>query len=138
MVVDVAMRVIHLVTAAGWVGSILFVAGLVLPGVRDDRLPESTTDLLGPLTMSSRIAAVVMFLTGGHLAATNYTSETLFATGRGHLVLTMLGLWFALAGLVEVANAKITDDAGSQAGLYAMQAAAVVGVVLLVVGGLLG
>lgn len=137
-VVDVSMRVLHLVVAAGWVGSILFVAGFVLPKIRDDELPASAAELVGPLTTSSRLAAVVMFLTGGHLAATHYTAETLFGTGRGHLVLGMLGLWFVLAGLVEVANSKVADDARSRTGLRAMQAAGVVGVVLLVIGGLLG
>jgi hypothetical protein len=35
-------------------------------------------------------------------------------TGRGHLVLTMIALWFLITGLVEVGSGKLTSglDAG--------------------------
>jgi len=52
------------------------------------------------------------------MAGTLYTVDSLTGTGRGHLVLTMLALWFVTTGLVEVASGKLTSglDAGKLRG----------------------
>ena len=70
--------------------------------------------VVGRLRWITRIGALAFILSGGHMAGTLYTLEALTGTPRGHLVLTMLGLWFVGTGLVEVAGSKLADglDAG--------------------------
>lgn len=128
-----------------WVGSVVFVAGAVLPAAVDGALDAAPLESLSrKLVIGSRGASVVMFLTGGHLAGTRYTVETLTGTGRGHLVLAMLALWLALAALVEVGCGRLADGlrekrvrAPARDAATAFRAAAVVGVLLLVDAGLL-
>lgn len=145
MVVDTAVTVLHVLTGGLWVGSVVFVAGAILPAAVDGALDAAPLESLsGTLVSWSRGAAVVTFLTGGHLAGTRYTVETLTGTGRGHLVLAMLCLWFVLAALVEIGNGRLSrglrekrvrGPARDAIGVF--RAAAVVGVLLLVDAGLL-
>ncbi|SFG02632.1 hypothetical protein SAMN04488063_1174 [Halopelagius inordinatus] len=145
MVVDTAVTVLHVLTGALWVGSVVFVAGAILPAAVDGALDAAPLESLsGKLVMWSRGASVVTFLTGGHMAGTRYTIETLTGTGRGHLVLAMLGLWFVLAALVEVGNGRLSDGlrekrvrGPAREAIGVFRAAAVVGVLLLVDAGLL-
>lgn len=100
-------QVLHLLFAALWTGSVVFVAWAIVPGARDGEFDAAPLEpVMSKLRTLTRVSAVVFLLTGGHLAGTKYTSETLFSTGRGHLVLTMLVLWVVLTGLVEVGAGK--------------------------------
>jgi uncharacterized membrane protein len=137
-------RTAHLIFAALWAGSVFYVAFVVLPLARDGAF--NTTKplevLSGRLTTISRVSAVVLFVTGGHLAGTGYTVEGLFGTINGQLVLAMLALWFVLAALVEVGakrfesglnGKKLREPAADALPLY--QAGAIVALLLLVVAG---
>lgn len=136
----------HLVFAALWIGSVFFVAFAVVPLARDGAF--KTTDPLVTISrrlkLISRVSALVLFLSGSHMAGTGYTVESLHSTLRGQLVLLMLGLWFVLAALVEIGasrfesglNGKMLRQPARDA-LPFFRAAAVVGLALLVVAGLL-
>ncbi|RQG91071.1 copper resistance protein CopD [Natrarchaeobius chitinivorans] len=134
----------HLVFAAIWAGSVFYVAFVVLPLARDGAF--NTTKPLevisGKLTTISRVSAVVLLLTGGHLAGTRYTAESLVNSINGQLVLAMVALWLVLAALVEIGakrfeaglnGKKLREPAANVLGLY--RTAALVAVALLVVAG---
>ncbi|NUB89690.1 copper resistance protein CopD [Haloterrigena sp. SYSU A558-1] len=137
-------QTIHLIFAGIWAGSVFYVAFVVLPLARDGAF--NTTKPLeaisGKLTTISRVSALVLLLSGGHLAGQRYTSETLFETTNGHLVLGMVILWALLAGLVEIGakrletglnGKKLREPAANALPVY--RAGAVVAIGLLVVGG---
>lgn len=108
--VDAAIFGTHLVFAGLWSGSVLFTVYAVLPVAMDgDARVRALEPITGKLKTVSRVSALALLLTGGHMAATRYTAESLTGTGRGHLVLTMVVLWFLLAGLVEVGASKLSD-----------------------------
>ena len=123
--VDLLTQVLHMLFAGLWTGSVLFVA---LAGV-----PEGGIDRLQQIT---RASAVVLLVTGGHMAGTAYTAGSLTGTTSGWLVLVMLGLWLVLAGLVEVAAKRYESD-GPAAARPLLQAGGVVAALLLVDAGLL-
>ncbi|PSQ41610.1 transporter [Halobacteriales archaeon QS_9_68_42] len=146
MVVDTAMYTVHTAFAALWSGSVLFVVAAVLPLAMDaDVSPEAFGSVVSKLQWVTRVSALLMLLTGGHLAGTGYTVESLTGSPRGYLVLTMVALWLGLAATVEVGSAraqrgvddrKIREPARDARPFYL--AAAVLAVGLLVVSGLLG
>ena len=106
---------VHVGFAVLWTGSVLFVTLAVLPpALRGDVDGDALGSIIGRLRWITRIAALAFLASGGHMAGTLYTFESLTGTGRGHLVLTMIALWFLITGLVEVASGKLTDglDAG--------------------------
>ena len=108
--VDTVVSSAHLLFAALWTGGVvLFVIGVLPSGLSGDIRPEPLAAVTGRLTTLSRASAVVLFLTGGHMAGTLYTVESLTGSARGHLVLTMLALWFLITGLVEVGSGKLAD-----------------------------
>lgn len=110
ILVDAAVRVLHVVFAGLWTGSVLFMTVAVLPTARSGTVsPEALTEVVARFKTFSRLSVLVLFLTGGHLAGTGYTVDTLLSGPRGHLVLTMLALWFVLAALVEIGAARIVD-----------------------------
>lgn len=110
-IIETVVAVLHLVFAGIWTGSVLFAAWGVLPlAGRGDVEPDALGFVADRLTTVSRVSALVLFATGGHLAGTRYTVETLTGTGRGHLVLTMVALWLVLAALVEVGSSRLTDE----------------------------
>ncbi|MFC5366522.1 CopD family protein [Salinirubrum litoreum] len=134
---------IHLVVAGLWAGAVLYATVGLLPLARAGEInagPAAT--LLDRLTWLSRGSSLVLLLTGAHLALTRYPGDALLGTGDGHLVVTMVVLWIALSGLVEVGGSKFgdaldqqkvrtgADDARPFFGL-----ASVVAVVLLLLGG---
>jgi hypothetical protein len=137
--------VLHMIFAAALTGSVLYVALFVNPAaVTGDIGNEAFARVTSGLTTVTRASAVVLLLTGGHQAGTLYTFETLLGTGRGHLVVTMLVLWVAMTGLVEVAGSKLRDglDAGklrepAREARPFLRGAAVLAVLLLVDAGLL-
>jgi len=101
---------VHVGFAVLWVGGVLFVTLAVLPpALRGEVGGDALGSIVGRLRWITRIGAVVFVLTGGHMAGTLYTFESLTGTPRGHLVLTMLGLWFVGTGLVEVGGSKLAD-----------------------------
>lgn len=150
MVVDTTMWVLHVGFSAVWTGSVLFVAGVVMPAAYRG---EIDVDLLGSflskLQLLTRASAVVFLLTGAHLVATRYTGippvfDPLLTTPAGHTVLAMLVLWLVVTGLVEVGSSrvrsglqerKLREPARSARRLF--QTAAVLTILLLITGGLL-
>ena len=139
------IRVVHTLFAGAWAGGTLLFVGAVLPaakkGLLDASALEAVTKLFSYLSMAS---VALLLLSGGHLAGTLYTFGTLQSTGRGHLVISMVVLWFVLAGVAHGATKRLTDgletgDAESAVeaswGLFVV--AAVVAAGLLVVAGLL-
>jgi uncharacterized membrane protein len=144
-VIDTTMRTTHLLFGAVWVGSVLFVTLSVLPLARDGDLNAAPVEsVLGRLTTVSRTSALLLFLTGGHLAGTGYTVDSLTGSTRGHLVLGMVALWLVLAALVEVGAARATDGlkqkkvrSPARDALPFFRGASLAGVGLLVTAGLL-
>jgi uncharacterized membrane protein len=142
---NAALYAVHLLVGAAWTGSVLFAAAAVLPTARAGEIrPEPLSTVFGRLTTLSRASAVVMLLTGGHMAAQLYTVETLTGSPRGHLVLTMTLLWLVMTGLVEVGNSRMQDGLDAkkvrspahEAGRF-YRAAGVVAVLLLADAGIL-
>ena len=145
MVVDTLMTTLHVLVGALWVGSVVFVAGVILPAATGGALDAGPLETIADrLVYLSRGASVVMLLTGGHLAGTGYTIWSLTGTSRGHLVLAMLVLWLVFAALVEIGRSRLVDGlqekrvrAPASAATGVFRAAALVGVLLLVDAGLL-
>jgi len=114
-IVDPVVWSLHVGFGILWTGSVLFVTLAVLPpALRGDVGGDALGAIVGRLRWITRIAALAFLASGGHMAGTLYTFESLTGTGRGHLVLTMIALWFLITGLVEVASGKLADglDAG--------------------------
>jgi uncharacterized membrane protein len=141
--VDTVLATIHLLIGALWVGSVVFFAGVVLPTARAGGMDAAPLEsMVTSLTRWSRAAALVMLVTGGHLAATGYTFGTLASTTSGNLVVAMVVLWLALTGLVEIGGSRLRDGverkkvrepAATALGFY--RGAAVVGLLLFVTAG---
>lgn len=146
MVVNALTYVLHGTFAALWTGSVLFVAVAVIPPARNGAFdPAALRTLLGRLQWITRVSVIVTLVTGGHLAGTYYTVESLTGTGAGHLVLTMLVLWALLAVAVEIgaarANRSIDQGKKREPARIAMPyfvSGAVFAAGLLLVAGLLG
>lgn len=144
-VLDTTVGVLHTLFAGLWAGGVLVMAGLVLPAARNGHLTEAGLRMIAKRFTYLTLASVaVTFATGGHMAGTRYTFESLLGTERGYLVLAMLGLWFVLAGLLHVGTRGLTSnlDSGSVESAVAassawFNASAVVALALLVVAGLL-
>ncbi|NIB99421.1 hypothetical protein [Halobacterium sp. R2-5] len=132
---ETVVYTLHLLFAGLWTGSVLFAAA-TLPGVAGSLSASARDSFVGTLRNVSRASALLLFLTGGYmLTLAGYTEGgALTGTGRGHLVITMLVLWFALAGLTEVSASKLEDAEDASSFLYG---AAAVALLLLVDAGLL-
>jgi len=103
------MYAVHLLFAGVWTGSVVFVTWGVLPTARNgDANAAPLASIVGKLKVVSRASALVLLLSGGHLAGTLYTVDSLTGGSRGHLVLTMVALWFLLAALVEIGASKLS------------------------------
>jgi hypothetical protein len=146
MVVDTAMYTIHTAFAALWSGSVLFVVAAVLPLAMDGELePDAFGSVVSKLQWVTRVSALLMLVSGGHLAGTGYTVGSLTGMTRGYLVLVMVALWLGLAAAVEIGSAraqrgiderKIREPARNARPFYL--GASLLAVGLLVVSGLLG
>jgi uncharacterized membrane protein len=113
-VIDSVMQVVHVLFAGLWTGSVLFVVGAVLPASTAGSISSAAMETISTrLSWLTRISAVVFVATGGHLAGTGYTAESLFSTGRGQLVVAMLVLWFVLTGLVEMGCKRLGGSASA-------------------------
>ena len=142
-VLDVAMTV-HTIFAALWTGGTLVIAGAVIPAARSEALGKDGLTLIARRFGYLTVASVLLLLfSGGHLAGTLYTAKTLQSTGRGQLVLTMVGLWLVLAVVLFVGFRRLTGDESKSAVAAATSArpwflgASAVSIALLVVAGLL-
>ena len=135
---DALMNGIHLGFAGVWVGSVIFLTVAILPLARTgafDAAPLET--VTSRLQWISRISAFLLFVSGGHLAGTRYTVDSLFGSTQGYLVLLMLALWFLLALFVELGSKRLANgfaqkkvrQPASEARPYFL-AASVVGVLL--------
>lgn len=146
MVLDTVMYTVHTAFAALWAGSVLFVVAAVLPlAMNGDLSPAAFGSVVSKLQWVTRISALFSFVTGGHLAGTQYTVGTLTGTTSGYLVIAMLALWLGLAAVIEIGSAranrgiekdKIRQPARDARPFYLLGAALAVG--LLIVSGLLG
>ncbi|AGN00046.1 hypothetical protein L593_00455 [Salinarchaeum sp. Harcht-Bsk1] len=147
---DSVATVVHVLFGGLWIGSVAFVALAVLPLGRDASIdPEPLSAVVDRLVTLSRLAALVMLATGGHVLyhvtlGGEVTAEPLTSSGRGHLVLTMVVLWVGVIATVEIGNSKLSDglDAGklrepTRTALPWFQAAALLGVAVLTIGGML-
>jgi uncharacterized membrane protein len=136
---------IHTMFAALWTGGTLVVAGAVIPAARNESLSAEGVTLVAKRFGYLTVASVLLLLfSGGHLAGTLYTVETLQSTGRGHLVLAMVGLWLVLAIVLFVGFRRLTDARSELSAVTAATnarpwflGASVVSIALLVVAGLL-
>jgi uncharacterized membrane protein len=139
------MEVLHLLFAGVWAGWTVFMAALVVPAARNGLLDA---DALGWLTskfgLFSKIAPVVMLVTGGYMAGQGYAIDSLLSAPRGQLVLTMVGLWMVMSALSNVLSRRLTTRAESSGVKRAASdvsvpftAAGIVALALLLVGGLL-
>lgn len=143
--IDAVMNGIHLGFAGLWVGSVIFVTVAVLPPARRGAFDAAPLEpVVSKLQWISRISALLLFVSGGHLAGTRYTVDSLFGSAQGYLVLAMLALWFLLALLVELGSKKLANgfaerkvrQPANEARPYFL-AASLVGVLLFVDAGLL-
>lgn len=119
MVDVVVSRIVHLVVAAIWTGSVVFVAGVLLPRIREGGFDAAPLEAFPPrIAWLSRASALVLVLTGGYLALVEYrvagyglgegNGPALLTTLEGQLVLAMTALWLVLAGLVEVGSSRLS------------------------------
>lgn len=115
--VDIGMYVLHVAFAALWTGGVLFLVLGVFPAARSGTIGNDVfRTIVDRMRWVTRIGAVVFLVTGGHLAASRYSIEALTGTGSGHLVLTMLGLWLVLVGVMEYGSTKL-DAAVNRSGV---------------------
>lgn len=148
--IDSIATVVHVLFGGLWIGAVVFVALGVLPLGRDaDIDPHPLETIVDRVRTLSRLAALVMVATGGHVLyhvtlGGELSAEPLTSSGRGHLILTMVVLWFGVITTVEIGASKLTEglDAGklrepSRDALPWFRVAALLGVSVLTVGGML-
>lgn len=105
---DAVMYILHVAIGGLWAGAVLFFVYGLLPAGRSNAIAVRTLEVsLTRLRWLTRAGVVIFLVTGGHLAAARYTSETLLETTNGQLVLLMLGLWLVLTALVEIGGARL-------------------------------
>lgn len=134
---------LHLVFAAVWTGSVLFVTWGVLPSARTGTIDaDALESIVGRLLVVSRGSAIVLFVSGG-LLSSSYGGQ-LTTTTEGALVLGMIVLWLLLIGFVEMAARTLKDGLASENVATAVaesrgrfRAAGVVALLLLIDAGLL-
>jgi putative copper export protein len=143
--IDTTSYVIHSIFSGLWTGSILFMTLGVLPLALKgnlDAAPLST--VTGRFKIISRTSVLLLFLTGGHMAGAQYTTETLTGSTNGYLVISMLSLWLLTAGVTEMGASRLADGSGrdkvrepAREARRFFQVGSVLAVLLLVVAGLL-
>lgn len=145
--VETFSMAIHVLVGGVWVGAVTFTVGGVLPVARDGRMnAEPLSAVAGTLRTITRASAVLILLTGLHLAAVGYDVASLTGSDPGYYVLTMAVLWLVATGLTEAGTGKLVAGAGdakvrepAHEATRLLQAAAVAGgLVLLTAGALVG
>lgn len=105
---DTVMVSLHLVFSDVWTGSVVFVTIADLPTARDGSgSPESLGRITNSLETITRVRSLALLTTGGHMAGTYYTTESLTGSTRGHLVLGMVALSFLLTALTEIGGKNL-------------------------------
>ncbi|GAB3682523.1 hypothetical protein GCM10028857_08560 [Salinarchaeum chitinilyticum] len=147
---DSVATVLHVLFGGLWIGSVVFVALGVLPLGRDAEIdPQPLATIVDRVLTLSRVAALVMLATGGHVLyhvtlGGEISAEPLTSSGRGHLLLTMIVLWLGVIATVEIGSSKLSDglEAGklrepSRDALPWFRVGALCGVAVLTIGGML-
>ncbi|MFD1514528.1 hypothetical protein [Halomarina rubra] len=141
---DVVM-IVHTLFAALWTGGTLIVTGIVVPATRAGLLSgEALLFVRRRFAYLTGVSVLVLLVTGGHLAGTLYTADSLQTSYRGQLVLSMVGLWALLAislyggfrRLSGLSSEQSLEPVAAEARPWFL-AASVVSLLLLVVAGLL-
>jgi uncharacterized membrane protein len=139
---DVTMRIIHTLFAGVWAGWTVFMAALVVPAARNGKLgADGLRWMTQQFSRFSSLSSLVLLLTGGFMAGNLYTGETLISGSRGHLVLTMVVLWFVLTGLSHMGSSRLKKNLSdgvpqaAKAATTLFYVAGVVALALLVVAG---
>ncbi len=144
MILELVLAV-HTIVAALWTGATVLIAGAVIPAARAEAITAEGLSLIATRFRYLTIGSVLLLLfSGGHLAGTLYTFETLQGSGRGHLVLAMVVLWLVLAHLAvfgyrrlaETSSEQSVEKTAADAQPWFM-AGSVVSVLLLIMAGLL-
>ncbi|NHN41975.1 hypothetical protein G9C85_10085 [Halorubellus sp. JP-L1] len=138
--VEVGVRAVHLVVAATWVGAVVFFAFGILPLAREGSLNATPLERFAErLQVGSRVASVLLLLSGGYMISLAGYERTLLSSTSGYLVLAMVVLWLALTGLVEVGASRVlagTEElkvrTPAKRATPFLRAATLVGVLLLV------
>lgn len=137
---------LHTLFAALWTGGVIFFAWRVVPLLRDGDIGvDPASALVSGLKTVSRLSAVVLLATGGHLFGVRYAGGAgLLSSTRGYLVVAMVVLWFALMGTVEAGAGRLSGHldegrirTGGRESSTLFRVAAVVAVVVLAIGGYL-
>lgn len=145
--IDTVMVAIHLVVGAIWIGSVAFMTLAILPLARDGDLARDPFEsAVSTLVRISRIGALLMLISGGHLMGTGqyFDTDVLFDTSRGLAMLSMVLLWLVLIVLIEISTRRIRSGLEANLlrepardGLAWFYAATIVGALLFVVGAVL-
>jgi uncharacterized membrane protein len=114
-----ASYVVHVLSALFWIGAVLFVAYLYLPG-RTDGAPGDLGWTLDRLLRVTRWTGVALPVSGLYQIWVLYPIARLLGSTRGHLVLGMFLLWGIMNGLVEVGvyRARTVDGSRPSLGAY--------------------
>jgi len=144
-IIDTAFSMLHVLFAGLWTGATVFYAWRIHPMLVDGEIGVvPATSITTGLRWLTRIGAVVFVATGGHMAGSGYTSESLFGTPMGHAVLGMLVLWLVVTGLLEASIGRIQTALGEgkiqtagRENETLIRVAATFSVVLLLLGGFL-
>ena len=114
-----ASYVVHVLSALFWIGAVLFVASLHLPG-RPDRTPGDLGWTLDRLLRVTRWTGVALPVSGLYQVWVLYPTTRLLGSTRGHLVLGMFLLWGVMNGLVEIGvyRARTVDGSRPSLGAY--------------------
>jgi len=147
---DTVAIVVHQLFAGLWIGAVVFVGLAVVPLGRDAEIdPDALGTVVDRLVTLSRLAALLMLASGAHVLyyltlGAELDAEPLVSSGRGHLILTMIVLWLGVIATVEIGARRLRDglDASklrdpARAALPFFRVAALLGVVVLVVAGML-
>lgn len=143
--IEVAAYALHSVFAGLWSGSVLFVTITIVPLGRESEINAAPLNAVASsLRTVSRVSAVVLLLTGSHMAASVHTGDTLTGTTSGNLVIGMVALWVVLIGTVEIGTGRLLDGTDrtkvrepARAARPIFLLASVAATLLLVVAGLL-
>lgn len=147
---DTVAIVVHQLFAGLWIGAVVFVGLAVVPLGRDaDIDPDALGTVVNRLVTLSRLAALLMLASGAHVLyyltlGAELDAEPLVSSGRGHLILTMIVLWLGVIATVEIGASRLRDglDADklrdpARAALPFFRVAALLGIVVLLVAGML-
>ncbi|MFB6254945.1 MAG: hypothetical protein ABEI06_10080 [Halobacteriaceae archaeon] len=121
---EIISATIHIVFAGLWTGSVMFIALVGMP-----------KDGIYRFQWISRISAILLVLTGAHLATVRFPENAFTTSGRGWAVIFMVILWFLLAAISEVAANRYEDGTANAMPLF--RVGGVIATLLLIDAGIL-